>query len=113
MVIEATFNPESPYRDYYIWANEDTDTNERRYFDGARLWHRTFGGQYYGFFWSGMPDFNYENPKVREEMIDIGRFWLEQGADGFRLDAAKHIYRGDIHEKNLNGGESLKRLWRR
>ncbi|WP_051412021.1 alpha-amylase family glycosyl hydrolase [Halonatronum saccharophilum] len=106
--IEASLDHKSPYRDYYIWANEDTDTNERRPHDGARLWHRTFGGLYYGFFWGGMPDFNYENPAVREEMIDIGRFWLEQGADGFRLDAAKHIFPGDIHEKNLKWWREFK-----
>jgi glycosidase len=49
--------------------------------------------KYYGFFWSGMPDFNFDNPSVRQEMMKIGRFWLDSvGVDGFRLDAAQHIY---------------------
>ena len=43
-----------------------------------------------------MPDLNFDNPKVREEIYDIGRFWLEEvGVDGFRLDAAKHIFPDD------------------
>jgi alpha-amylase len=40
-----------------------------------------------------MPDLNYDNPEVRKEVIEIGRYWLnEMNVDGFRLDAAKHIY---------------------
>lgn len=43
-----------------------------------------------------MPDLNFDNPKVREEIYEIGRFWLEDiGVDGFRLDAAKHIFPDD------------------
>jgi len=42
-----------------------------------------------------MPDLNFDNPKVREEIINIGKFWLNQGADGFRLDAALHIFEGE------------------
>ena len=38
------------------------------------------------------PDLNYRNEKVREEMIEMLRFWLEQGADGFRIDAINHLY---------------------
>src|SRR3954471_16667093 len=39
-----------------------------------------------------MPDLNFDNPKVRQEVKDIAKFWLDQGVDGFRLDAAKHIF---------------------
>jgi glycosidase len=39
-----------------------------------------------------MPDLNYDNPAVRDEMIRIGRYWLKKGVDGFRLDAAQHVY---------------------
>ncbi len=39
-----------------------------------------------------MPDLNYDNPAVRREMITVGRFWLAQGVDGFRLDATTQIY---------------------
>jgi glycosidase len=43
-----------------------------------------------------MPDLNFDSPQVRKEIVDIGRFWLEEvGVDGFRLDAAKHIFPDD------------------
>jgi glycosidase len=48
-----------------------------------------------------MPDLNFDNPKVREEIYEIGRFWLEEvGVDGFRLDAAKHVYPDDRPSDN-------------
>lgn len=44
-----------------------------------------------------MADWNASNSKVREEFINIGRFWMDLGVDGFRLDAAKYVYaRGSI-----------------
>jgi len=66
--------------------------------DNVRQWHQVAGDQasgqyYYGFFSSDMPDFNFDNPEVRKEFYDIGRFWLsEVGVDGFRMDAAKHLF---------------------
>ncbi|MCW5982062.1 MAG: hypothetical protein KIT09_28510 [Bryobacteraceae bacterium] len=43
----------------------------------------------------GMPDLNFDEPEIRREIKAVAKFWLEKGIDGFRLDAAKHIY-GDI-----------------
>ena len=50
----------------------------------------------------GMPEFNFDNQELREEIKNVGRYWLGQGADGFRLDAAMWIYNGgtDQHTKN-------------
>ncbi|HOJ44868.1 MAG TPA: alpha-amylase family glycosyl hydrolase [Bacilli bacterium] len=68
------------------------------------------GGYYEAIFWDGMPDFNFDNPEVREEMINIGKYWLAKGVAGFRLDAAMHIFtdyaiadkwNGDIYDKNI------------
>ncbi|TGA96741.1 DUF3459 domain-containing protein [Sporolactobacillus shoreae] len=98
----AVKDKNSPYRDYYIWANQNTDLNEKGPW-GQQLWHETYPGSgdyYYALFDPAMPDLNYDNPKVREEVINIGKFWLKQGADGFRLDAAMHIYTGDT-DKNV------------
>lgn len=47
-----------------------------------------------------MPDLNFDNPEVRREMKSIGTYWLEQGVDGFRLDAAKHIYEDLLSDKS-------------
>ncbi len=95
-------NPEGEYRDYFVWATmeeieqegilEKEKTGDS---DNIRQWNEVEGQDelYFSFFFSGMPDLNYDNPQVREEMFNVGKFWLTQvGVDGFRLDAAKHIY---------------------
>ncbi|WP_026950142.1 alpha-amylase family glycosyl hydrolase [Algoriphagus mannitolivorans] len=101
---ESKSGRDNPYRDYYVWAQKDTiaDFLNKKTItldsDNIRQWHDPGQGEdyYYGFFWGGMPDLNFDNPKVREEIYEIGRFWLEEvGVDGFRLDAAKHIFPDD------------------
>jgi alpha-amylase len=62
-----------------------------------QIWHdvRSPSGeqlQYLGVFDPHMPDLNFENPELRQELEAIARFWVALGADGFRLDAAKHLY---------------------
>lgn len=89
---ETLSSADNPYRDWYVWADETTNLHEAGEW-GQQVWHGSRNNQYYGLFWSGMPDLNFDHPPVRQEMINIGRFWLEEmGVDGFRLDAAKHIY---------------------
>ncbi len=84
--LEANSNLDSPYRDYYVWAEEP----------GAGNWHETENGYYYGYFWEGMPDLNYNNPAVTEEMLKITDYWLNEiGIDGFRVDAVKHLIEVD------------------
>jgi len=93
----------SPYRNYYVWAKKDSIREQISKkditldSDNLTQWHPvrddTVAEHYYGFFWGGMPDLNFDNPKVKEEFIDIGKFWLaDMNVDGFRLDAAKHIF---------------------
>jgi alpha-amylase len=50
------------------------------------------GWYYHSSFGHHMPDFNLDNPSLREELVQIAAFWLDQGADGFRLDAVVHFY---------------------
>jgi glycosidase len=95
----AVQNPSGPYHDFYVWADPDTlssTTVEETGPDTGNLkrWHEAEGldERYYGYFWGGMPDLNFDNPAVRDSIINIGQFWLEKGVDGFRLDAARHIY---------------------
>ncbi len=87
----AALHANSPYRDWYTWASRYTDVATPNAF-GGKAWHRADGQYYLSIFAPSMPDLNYDNPAVRRKMIAIGRFWLKQGADGFRLDAARHIY---------------------
>ena len=100
---DAIKGKESPYRDYYVWANKDSIRGQLSKkstsldSDNITQWHPvngdTLGEHYYGFFYGGMPDLNLDNPKVREEFVEIGKYWLgEMKVDGFRLDAAKHIF---------------------
>jgi alpha-amylase len=91
---EALADEKSTYRSWYTFAKPGEQVRA----DGAvggDPWHSYGSHNYLGVFWEGMPDLNFEEPKVREEMVKIGQYWLEQGLDGFRLDAAKHIY-GDF-----------------
>ena len=77
-------------RDWYVW--KDTNPGGSGPW-GQNVWHQSNGDYYYGLFWGGMPDLNYETPGVKEEMFDISTFWLEEmTVDGFRLDAVKYIY---------------------
>lgn len=83
----AAGDPE--YADYYVWADENP--NYRGPYN-QDVWHRRGDRWYYGVFVAGMPDLNYTNPAVTQEMYDIATFWLEDvGVDGFRVDAVKYI----------------------
>jgi glycosidase len=87
--VAAASDPASERRDWYVWSEED-DGSLGNY--GGPVWHPWGDSYYFGFFWEGMPDLNYRNPAVTEEMERVARFWLEEmGADGFRLDAVRHL----------------------
>lgn len=90
---EAAADKSSSYRDWYVWAEDSgTATSGSSAAGSGNPWHSVRGDHYLGIFWEGMPDLNFDNPKVRKEITATGQFWLKQGVDGFRLDAAKHIY---------------------
>lgn len=92
---------QSPYRDWYIWAeDQNRDVSGMSAASGANPWYNLKGTHYLGTFWDGMPDLNFDNVAVRTEMKDIGQYWLKLGLDGFRLDAAKHIYEDLQSDKN-------------
>ena len=96
---EAKKGKDNPYRDYYVWSSDSMIQKKEPYH-----WHKNGNDpeKYYGFFWKGMPDLNYDNPAVREEMIRIGDFWINEiGVDGFRLDAVKYIYPDSLIRKNV------------
>jgi len=92
---QAAQDPSSEYRDWYVWSESEPTGSG---------WHSTPSGYYYGIFWEGMPDLNYRNPKVTEQMQDVARFWLEEVAvDGFRLDAAKHLVEDGTIQSHAQG----------
>ena len=94
----ARSSPDSEYRDWYMWSS----TKNR--FTGARIifvdtetsnwtWDDDAGAYYFHRFFSHQPDLNYDNPQVRAEIIDVCRFWLDLGMDGFRLDAVPYLFK--------------------
>jgi maltose alpha-D-glucosyltransferase/alpha-amylase len=98
----------NPKADWYVWNDDDDRWNEARVifvdtepsnwsYDQQRqqyYWHRFFHHQ---------PDLNYDNPEVAEAMLDVVRFWLDLGLDGFRLDAVPYLF-----ERDGTNGENLK-----
>jgi alpha-amylase len=90
--IEAQSGPSSPKRDWFIWRDQPTDYKGPW---GERIWHRPRGSEgpyYYGMFSGDMPDLNYRNSEVTAAAREIVHTWLtDLGADGFRLDAIRHL----------------------
>jgi maltose alpha-D-glucosyltransferase/alpha-amylase len=97
----------NPKADWYVWNDDDqrfgdariifVDTEASNWtWDPQRqqyYWHRFFHHQ---------PDLNYDNPEVQEAMLDVCRFWLDIGLDGFRLDAVPYLF-----ERDGTNGENL------
>ena len=94
---ESRRSRDNPYRDYYIWRDgkgENAPNNWQSRFSGSAWTYDGQTGQYYLHLYAEkQPDLNWENPAVRQEIYDVMRFWIEKGADGFRLDAASMFYK--------------------
>jgi oligo-1,6-glucosidase len=88
---ESRSSRDSPYRDYYHWWPAEKGTPPFRYslFDpeGAWKYDSLTDAYYLHIFAPEQPDLNWENPKVRQEVYDIMKFWADKGVDGFRMDA--------------------------
>jgi maltose alpha-D-glucosyltransferase / alpha-amylase len=110
-------DPEGPFGDFYVWSDTDDRYSEARViFVDTEQSNWTFDqvrGQYYWHrFFSHQPDLNYENPKVQDAMLEVLRFWLDLGIDGFRLDAVPYLYEreGTNCENLKETHEYLKRI---
>jgi glycosidase len=90
--VDASKSENSKYRDYYVWADKDTNLNEMNDQLNRKAWNKTSTGYFYAEFWDGMPDLNFDNKEVREEIKKSAKLWIENGVDGFRIDAAKYIF---------------------
>ncbi len=99
--LEALKNPESKYRNYYIFKrgkNGLPPTNWRSHFGGS-AWEKVEGEAdengnemyYLHLFTKKQPDLNWENPEVRKELYKMVNYWLEKGIAGFRVDAINSI----------------------
>jgi maltose alpha-D-glucosyltransferase / alpha-amylase len=104
---EARSDPNSPKREWYVWSDSDdrypdariifTDTESSNW-----TWDPAAGQYFWHRFFSHQPDLNYDNPEVQDAMLDVLRFWLDLGLDGFRLDAVPYLF-----ERDATNGENL------
>ena len=85
-----------PYYDFYSWCKAG-DQPAGRAFEAIVGCNDLYECN----FWDQMPELNFENPSVREEVLNIAKFYLNLGVDGFRFDAAKYVYFGD-HGRNAD-----------
>ena len=98
---QARLAKDNPYRDYYVWrdpagfSEDGTPIPPNNWIScfSPSVWEWDEGTQqfYLHYFSVKQPDLNWENPKVREEVYDIMRFWLDKGVDGFRMDVINLI----------------------
>ena len=95
--VESRASRDNAKADWYVWADAKPDGSP------PNNWLSIFGGtawewdsqrmQYYMHnFLTSQPDLNFHNPDVRRELLDVTRFWLERGVDGFRLDTVNFYY---------------------
>lgn len=105
--VESRKSKDNKWRDYYIWK-DGTDGNP------PNNWGSSFSGSaweydettdmyYLHLFGKRMPDLNWENPKLRNEVYDIMKFWLDKGIDGFRMDVINLISK----DQRFNDGVKL------
>ncbi len=104
---ESRQNRTNPKADWYVWSDDDQRWPEARviFIDAEKSnWtYDSLRGQYYWHrFFSYQPDLNYDNPEVSDMMLDVVRFWLDIGLDGFRLDAVPYLF-----ERDGTDGENL------
>jgi oligo-1,6-glucosidase len=92
---ESRKSKDNPYRDYYIWRpakNGKEPNNWTSYFSGSAWKKDPATDEYYlHLFAEKQPDLNWDNPKVRQEVYEIMKFWLDKGTDGFRMDVIPFI----------------------
>lgn len=105
---ESSSSNTNPKADWYVWADAKPDGTP------PNNWLSIFGGsawewnaermQYYLHnFLTSQPDLNMHNPQVQQEMLDIVRYWLDRGVDGFRLDTINFYF----HDKELRDNPAL------
>lgn len=109
---ESKKSKDNPYRDYYIWRKGRGKNGKKP----PNNWTSRFGGtawkydettkEWYLHIWSEkQPDLNWDNPKVRQEVQDIVRYWLDLGVDGFRCDVITYISKTINKDGSLPNGK--------
>jgi oligo-1,6-glucosidase len=98
--VESRKSKDNPYRNYYIWrpgkpspdGTQLPPNNDPSFFSGSAWQKDPATNEYYlHYFAVKQPDLNWDNPKVRTEVHDLMKFWLDKGVDGFRMDVIPFI----------------------
>jgi alpha-glucosidase len=103
--MESRSSRDNPKRDWYLWREPKADGS------APNNWLSEFGGSawqfdagtgqyYYHAFLAQQPDLNWRNPKVRDAIYDVMRFWLRRGVDGFRVDVIWHLIKDEHFRDN-------------
>ena len=112
-------SPDSSKRDWYVWSDSNQKYSQARviFTDTERsnwAWDEQAEAFYWHRFFSHQPDLNYDNPEVRQAMLDVVSFWLDLGIDGFRVDAVPYLFeREDTNCENLPETHEFLKILRR
>lgn len=104
---ESRSSRDNPKRDWYVWSDDPELYKEARIIfvdtePSNWTWDPVSEQYYWHRFFAHQPDLNFDNPEVQEAMLNVLRFWLDLGIDGFRLDAVPYLY-----ERPGTNGENL------
>jgi oligo-1,6-glucosidase len=99
---ESRKSLDNPYRDYYIWRKGSGKDGKKppnnwtsRFGGSAWAYDEITGEWYLHLFTKKQPDLNWDNPKVRDEVVGICKYWLDKGVDGFRCDVITYISKAE------------------
>jgi maltose alpha-D-glucosyltransferase/alpha-amylase len=100
-------DPDGPFGDFYVWSDTDDRYPDARiiFIDTEKsnwTWDAVRGQYYWHRFFSHQPDLNFDSIAVQDAMLEVLRFWLDIGIDGFRLDAVPYLFvRDGTNGENL------------
>lgn len=113
---ESASSRTSPKRDWYVWRDgrDGGPPNNWVSVFGGPMWtlDQATGQWYRHTFLPSQPDLNWRNPDVVEAMMDVVRFWLDTGVDGFRVDAAYHMMKDPDERDNPPAPPDHENLWK-
>ena len=106
--VESRSSRDNPKRDWYLWKDPVGNEPDRQ---PPNNWQSVFGGSgwewdektqqyYYHAFLKEQPDLNWRNPEVKQAMLEVIRFWLDKGVDGFRVDVIWHLGKDALFRNN-------------
>ena len=115
--VESRSSTANPKRDWYVWRDPKPDgaapTNWVSVFGGPAWSLDETTSQYYRHtYLAEQPDLNWRNPDLVEAMMDVARFWLDRGVDGFRVDAAHQMMKDPAERDNPPAPDDYDRPWK-